>query len=213
MGIIGVSMRMETVAFGDGKQEIRNCLADDWRSFFALAMPGAIVAPIQNWGSAITPMLAKLNFKGFILSGGDDWGIYPLRDETETLIWQFARKKRLPVLGVCRGAQVINILSGGTFGPAPVRHAGTRHAVKLYPRLEHSENRAVAEVNSFHNNCIFPDTLAPCFQAFAHAEDKTVEGFANADNSVCGIMWHPEREKQIRELDMQIIRQIFGEDL
>ncbi len=213
MMLIGISMRMETIVFPDGTQEIRNCLADDWRDFFALTMPKTIIAPIQNWGAAMAPFLANLDFKGFILSGGDDWGLYPLRDETETLIWRFARKKRLPILGVCRGAQVINILSGGTIKSALSNHAGTRHAIAVHQWFNNQDAYKVEKVNSYHNNCIFPETLAPGFRVFAHAEDKTVEGFLDDNNSVCGIMWHPERESKALDLDKQIIRRMFGENL
>jgi putative glutamine amidotransferase len=162
---------------------------------------------------------------GLLLSGGGDMdparygkrnkgsvGIQPERDELEQEAWNAAAARNLPVLGICRGFQVINVFMGGSLlqdvdghrkdlgtGP-PVHHPlriapGTRLARILFPR---NVGGGVLPVNSFHHQGVRPADLAPGLVASAWAASPAgdlVEGVEASDTSrfLVGLQCHPER--------------------
>lgn len=162
---------------------------------------------------------------GLLLTGGADidparYGqpvdgstdIEPDRDELEAAAWAAAGARGLPVLGICRGFQAINVFSGGTLlqhvdghagpgyghGPArehPLRLApGTRLARILSPT---NVRGGVLPVNTYHHQAVRPRDLAPGLVANAWATSPVgdlVEGFeAQGDRFVVGVQCHPER--------------------
>jgi len=162
---------------------------------------------------------------GLLLSGGTDidparygrpdhgsTSIEPDRDELEAEAWAAAAERALPVLGVCRGLQAINVFSGGTLiqhvdghagpglgtGPAnthPLRiEPGTRLARILFPT---NIRGGVVEVNTYHHQAIGSDDLAPSLVPNARASSpagELIEGFETRDGRfVIGVQCHPER--------------------
>jgi putative glutamine amidotransferase len=161
---------------------------------------------------------------GLLLSGGADldplrYGqpnrgsvdIEPDRDSLEAEAWSAASTRAVPVLGVCRGFQAINVFSGGSLLQdvpghvgAPFGHGPARtHALRLAPgsRLARilSPARVIGatEVNSYHHQAIRPADLAPGLIASAWASSQSgdlVEGLEAADGRfLFGIQCHPER--------------------
>ena len=136
------------------------------------------------------------------------------RDALEAEAWEVAQARRLPVLGICRGLQAINVFSGGTLlghvdghqgprwgkGPAlvhPVRVApGTRLARILFPT---NSGGGVVRVNSYHHQAVQAGDLAPGLVANAWASSPAgdlVEGIEAADGRfVFGLQCHPERRE------------------
>lgn len=182
--MLGISMRRMRVQHPGGHDELRDGLDIAWWTFLAACFPAMPYIPLPNSPRAVGLLLNSAVFSGFILTGGDDPGVYPERDEAETMLLEFAKNRRLPVIGVCRGAQLINSVSGGTLKKAD-GHAGTRH--KIY-----YNSSGPREINSFHKFAI--DRLGENLEASAVDENGTVEAFHSADNLLKGVMWHPERE-------------------
>ena len=54
------------------------------------------------------------------------------------------------------------------------------------------------------------DALARALSPLAFAPDGTVEAFTDPDGLLCGVMWHPERERTPAELDVLLLRECFG---
>jgi putative glutamine amidotransferase len=158
---------------------------------------------------------------GLMISGGADidprrfgqpvdgaTDIDEARDELEAAAWATAEARRLPVLGICRGLQAINVFSGGSLlqhvdghagpawgsGPAlthPIRLVeGSRLASLLGPGPE-------IEVNAYHHQGIRAIDLAPGLTAAAWADSAAgplAEGVEAADDRfVIGVQCHPER--------------------
>jgi len=159
---------------------------------------------------------------GFILSGGVD--IDPAfyhgninynkkpeefqtsRDEFEKKIFEHANEKKLPVLGICRGLQMVNVALGGNL-VQDLGEAGNkihckedqdkRHTVTVQPNtlLHDISDVDVGEVNSAHHQSI--GKLADGLKTNARSGDGVIEGFEWSDKSNKGfllcVQWHPER--------------------
>ena len=209
---LAVSQRMTRQTYPGGTVELRDALAHDWWDFLARAVPHMLAITVPNTGDAALPLLDTLPVGGLLLTGGDDWSVFPERDATETALWAWARQRGLPVLGVCRGAQVINRLLGGSvskgFDPA---HVGTRHDIHCQPWPGLSAvSSGQREVNSFHRCGLRPADLAPGLRAWAHDIDGTIEAFADDKGQVLGILWHPEREHPAQDADLVLFKSLFG---
>lgn len=131
----------------------------------------------------------------------------PVRDANELALLAEARARDLPILGICRGIQVINIACGGTlFQNLPTQRetetnhdtSGGReqlsHEVILEPqsRLARIHGVTSLHANSYHHQAI--DQLGSGLVATAHAPDGLIEGVESADHDewLVGVQWHPE---------------------
>ena len=123
----------------------------------------------------------------------------PELDETELELFRQARKREIPVLGICRGQQVINVAMGGSLvqhlEDHDVRAQGRRHLAHTIEVDPDSElGRAAGEhklrVNSLHHQAI--RKLASGLLETAHGEDGTVEGVESDDGLIVAVQCHPE---------------------
>jgi putative glutamine amidotransferase len=115
-----------------------------------------------------------------------------------------AHARGLPILAICRGAQLLNVAAGGTLIPHVDGHRPQEgddedmvHAVKLesgsmLARLASAER---STVNSSHHQVI--DRIAPSFRVTATAHDGAVEGYEWRNPAgkpfLLAVQWHPER--------------------
>lgn len=120
-------------------------------------------------------------------------------DETELRLFQAARQEDIPVLGICRGQQVINVAMGGSLvqhlEDHDVRAHGRSHLAHTIEVDPSSElGRAAGEhkirVNSLHHQAI--RNLAPGLHQTARGEDGTVEGVESDDGLIVAVQCHPE---------------------
>jgi len=148
--------------------------------------------------------LQNLQPHAIVLSGGNDIGQYPQRDESEKYLLSWAANNRVPVLGICRGLQMMGVWAGGTLVKVD-GHVRTRHCL-VYDENFHGWP---IKVNSYHNLA-----LADCpagFQVFAYAEDGSIEAIRHKDLPWEGWMWHPEREAPFSNKDIKRLKALFGE--
>ncbi len=178
----------------------RDALDADWPTWFVAQAAWAQFLPLPNFedpGQALRYMQAW-SIDALILSGGEDFGSSPVRDAMETRLLDHAREHRLPVLGVCRGMQVLQRHSGGELVQIS-GHVGQAHALKTV--------RPCPPVNSWHRWSI----AAPAqgWSVLARAEDGTIETMQHLDLPWLGLMWHPERSEGGSALIEPWLRQIF----
>lgn len=205
---IGLSQRVEIVPnYG----ERRDCLDQNWP--ILVKKLGFTPIPISN--VLKTPDdIKELELDGVILTGGNDLSSLVgsknaavERDETEIALLKFAEQHSLPILGVCRGCQLINVFLKGSLNQC-TNHVGLRHKVNIV--TENSLFAQYSEVNSFHNWGIKPENMAPEIVPAVLDNDGFIEGFFHKKLPWVGIMWHPEREKPFVPADIDLIRNILG---
>ena len=192
--------------------EPRDALARNWAAFFHAAIPEVAWLPVPNLGAdRAEEFFERWALDALTLTGGEDVGTSPMRDETEYALFQYCLRRDLPVLGVCRGMQFIWQAIGGQL-ETRTGHRAVRHFVTGCGERESSGRVTFREVNSFHSHCVLipPEPLAEAPVAFACAEDGTAEGIRFRDGRVVGVMWHPEREARPHLSDVALIRRLVG---
>lgn len=183
-----------------------------------------VLIPALDEASLVGPWLQLLD--GLLLAGGADidpchFGedplprlgrITPERDSIELALARAALQAGLPVLGICRGLQVICVAAGGTLlqdirsqVPGALKHRQQApawygsHEVILEPgtRLAGWLREPAVRVNSFHHQAV--DLVPPGFIAAATAPDGIIEAIEGQPGSVLkegafalGVQWHPE---------------------
>ncbi|QGG49107.1 gamma-glutamyl-gamma-aminobutyrate hydrolase family protein [Heliorestis convoluta] len=158
--------------------------------------------------------------QGLVLSGGGDVDpIYyhqqphaalgevdPERDRLDFAVLAQALQRKMPVLAICRGLQVLNIARGGTLiqdiprqKPSALRHQQKSprwhksHNIDIVERsqLHQIYRNGTGQVNSFHHQAI--DRLGKGLQAVAHSADGIVEAIEGQGESfIMAVQWHPE---------------------
>ena len=133
---------------------------------------------------------------------------HDLKDEIEVRLLRRALRKKVPVMGICRGSQMLNVICGGTlFGDVQKEKESTlehiqpgehyddyRHPVSIVPGTPLGEwySEPTINVNSYHHQGV--RRLAPRFRPMAHAPDGLIEAFYDPNAGfVVGLQFHPER--------------------
>ena len=178
-------------------------------------------------GKAIQEMLAC---DGLLLSGGEDvnpafYGqtatekcgkIVPARDHAEMKMLEAFLSTGKPILGICRGEQLMNVFFGGTLHQDIADVATSCH--DDYPRKNRGNHEVsvtrgtkLAEImgqetflaNSLHHQAV--DKVAPALILAARSEDGIVEGVEHPAHPCCiGVQWHPEHMSAYSKLQRRI---------
>ena len=201
---IGLSMR-ETKS--QEYYEIRDSISRDWLKYFKECLPNCKIIFLPNLGSDITNYIEDWNLNGFILTGGEDIGFSETRDNTEKEVFEFSQKKSLPILGVCRGFQLIYKLMGGSIGKGNdsfiKQHSPTRHQINF--------KNNIFTVNSYHCNFLDETTIPKNINITSRCiVDNSIESYEG--KNILGFMWHPERESIFSDFDLLEIKKLFKYD-
>ena len=206
---IAITQRVDIIP---SYQERRDALDQAWYDF--LLSLDCLPLPLPNLPQQYLPALMdNLPIDGIIFSGGNSLSVMetnapdqaPERDQLETTLLDYAIHQQIPVLGVCRGMQLINVHLGGRLRKVD-NHIGARH-----PLYAPDGSLVDHAANSFHQWGIDPYELAPQLQSLAVDANGAVEAFYGRDATLLGIMWHPEREQPFRQTDSKLIKQFFYE--
>ena len=199
MKIIGVTQRIVVSNHGEVRTQV------DTRLFKFIFECGYLPIPIPYFNEKKKKSIKKLkvwtdktNLNGIVLSGGEDVGIFKLRDFSENFLIKYSIKKKIPIFGICRGMQMI----GGYFNVKLVK-------VKNHVRNNHYINFGERnyEVNSYHNY-----SLQRCPKSFiieSFSQDGKIESIIHKTRKIYAIMWHPERYKKFKKFDIKNFRNLF----
>lgn len=203
MKILAISQRVE---INKEYMEIRDSLDQRWIS--VINKLDFITIPMPNMDSPST-FIETIKPSAIILSGGntitkvDNTDIQSSieRDKYEEKILSIALEKGIPILGVCRGMQMINLFFNGS-ATATEEHIGVEHNIDFVGKYSHMNSRLV---NSYHKWSIKESNLGERLLPIAFGEDKTIEAFYHQDYPIYGIMWHPEREEPLNVDDINLL--------
>ncbi|MER5566607.1 gamma-glutamyl-gamma-aminobutyrate hydrolase family protein [Streptomyces goshikiensis] len=175
----------------------------------------AVLLPPDEPGRA-AEVLSRVD--GLVIAGGPDvdpvhygaardprtGAAAAVRDHWELALINAALEARMPLLGICRGMQALNVALGGTLHQHIDGHVDTPgvmswHPVRPVPGTRYA--RLVpeeAQVPTYHHQAV--DRVGRDLVVSAHALDGTVEAveLPDLDRWVLGVQWHPERDKDTR---------------
>lgn len=128
----------------------------------------------------------------------------PLRDALELALLPLCMKRRLPILGICRGSQILNVALGGTLIQDVPKRFGKVHQMKKGGSPFDHDVRIVPgtmlyeimggdiPVDSYHHQCV--DRLADGLVASAYAPEGFIEAWElpSAEQFLMAVQWHPE---------------------
>lgn len=196
---VAVSQRVDEYV---DRKEVRDALDQQLVKFLMSA--GYMPIPISNalLGDSneqyFERWVAHVKPAAIVLSGGNDLGSNDLRDTAESRFLDYAEGERIPVLGICRGMQMMGVRAGSELVPVK-GHVCTHH--KLLGEI-------VGDVNSYHDF-----SLATCPDSYlvvARSADGVIEAIRHRDLPWEGWMWHPERVVGFEHRDIRRIQKLFG---
>lgn len=197
---VGLTQRVMDIA---GRGERRDTLDQRWMGFCA----AIDMLPIALPNLADERYVAALELQAVILTGGNNVGApagendgAPERDAFERRLLDYCAAASLPVVGVCRGMQMMQVHASGALRSLR-GHAGTRHDLSWSGAVPGGPGPV--NVNSYHDYGI--DVPASDYRALAQAPDGTVEAMAHTRLPWLGIMWHPEREAAPATRDVALL--------
>ena len=153
----------------------------------------------------IKKILKKIIIDGVILTGGNTLAKYKgdakERDTAEYFLLEYTIKKNLPLLGVCRGMQIIQDYFGVALTHV-TNHACVKHKINFLQKN--------LIINSYH--CYGAHNTNKNLKVLARSDDKVIEAVKHFQYNITGIMWHPERINPFCIDDKTLLKKIFYND-
>ncbi len=211
--------RPPLIGISANRKDGLSCLAETYIQSVLDAEGTPVLIPVMTDIAALTAIVSTLD--GLIMTGGGDINplylgeepvpqlqdVDPFRDEYDLLLIRLASNRQIPLMGICRGHQLINVAFGGSIyqdiqtqhvQPC-IKHSQSMareqasHTIRLEPvqsllRMIWQDKRAL--VNSFHHQAI--KEVAPGFIATATAPDGINEAMEHPEKSIFSVQWHPE---------------------
>jgi gamma-glutamyl-gamma-aminobutyrate hydrolase PuuD len=177
--------------------ERRDALDQRWAVY--LAACGLAAVPVLNHLPTARALADSLHWSGLLLTGGNSLvecdGDAPERDEVERHLLACALARGAPILGVCRGMQLLLVETG-----VRLRRVDGHVAASQWNTVDGRRRL----VNSYHEWGT-PDVPSP-WQVWARADDGVVKGIRDPRRRIVGIMWHPERLEPLPREDIELFR-------
>lgn len=199
---VGITMRVTKANTYD---EFRDSISQEWSSYIFNNFNDTQLIFIPNIEHKVIDYVNYWQIDSLIFSGGEDLGLTPKRDKTEKILFNHAQKHNIPILGICRGLQLIVSELGGSISKGSNqfvnRHKSNRHNIYF--------KKSILEVNSYHSNELKKNNLPTNIDVLAYDnQDDSVEAIIG--KNILGLMWHPEREKATNPLETNLIKNHLG---
>jgi len=197
MKVLAVSQRVDIY---ETRNERRDALDQNWQPL--LHQAGFLALLLPNQPEIAVELMQRFRPAGLLLTGGNSLnscgGNAPEREQTELAALRWALAQQLPVLGVCRGMQLLQEYFGQRLGKL------TGHICKEQQAIVDGQPKLI---NSYHEFGCFEHSSQ--WQCFARAQDGVVKGIRHESLPWTGIMWHPERVNPFDLSDIQLLNKVF----
>lgn len=219
--IVGISSDFNYIQDYSEEGYKKHCVNEDYSQVIEKANGLPLIIPISQNRELIRESLKICDY--LLLSGGSDvdsflygeerteklLNIKLSRDSYEKAMYGIAKELHIPILGICRGMQLINVLEGGTLfqdlsyceKTSSIQHnqKDNRHYPSHFITLTKNSflknifDEEQIAVNSFHHQCV--KQLASSLEVSAISSDDIIEAFQSKSkqDKVFGIQWHPEK--------------------
>lgn len=181
----------------------------------SVARVGHVPVVIPRFGTDKQFDIAVSRLDVLIFTGGEDVNparykadkspklgpVNALRDDYDFRLLAAARRRNLPIIGICRGCQLLNVAFGGTlwqdlpseFPAENVQHRKVRHQISISPdsRFAQVLNVTNVIVNSYHHQAV--KDVAPGFRVVAKSPEGVVEAIECDTYPAFGVQFHPEK--------------------
>lgn len=214
------SLRPPLIGISANRRDGLSCIAETYVQAVAEAGGAPLLIPVINDIRLLSAIVSSLD--GLLMSGGSDINpiligeepipqlqdVDPFRDEYDFMLLRLAMNRQLPIMGICRGHQILNVAFGGTIyqdihsqsGRKLLKHSQAMarefasHTVKIGSSSRHMKELLdgvdTLKVNSFHHQAV--DRVAPDFITAAEAPDGINEAIEHKERAIFGVQWHPE---------------------
>jgi len=206
-----MSMRVD---YACNYEEKRNTIAYDYITFFESL--GFMISLIPNNTTNIEIYLQE-KYDMVVLTGGNNvdpllYGkkknmenVYSERDALEYKIIEYAFQRNIPILGICKGAQILNVYFGGKIISSISGHVNKEHI--LESSIGYLDKQ---KSNSYHDQGIDLESLgSPLIPIATHK--GIIEAFIHKNKKVMGVQWHPERQN--RDFDHDLVLEFIEGNL
>ena len=198
MKTIAITQRI--TYFYEGR-DMYDCIDRNWNDF--LFRCGIIPFILPNNIRQVKKILNLTKIDGVILSGGDDLiclgGKDLPREQVEEFLIRLCIKKKIPLLGVCRGMQKI-------------QNFFNVKLLKIYSKVKKFEEVIIGnkktKINSFH--LFGTKQNHKNFRNWVVSSDGVVKAIECRKNKIIGIMWHPERNIPFKKEDVKLFKNFFS---
>ncbi len=190
---IGISQRVDNTGTHNEYRDALDQQMNAWvieAGFIPVPIPNSLVDMSLSCDNQLIleRWLYLLHIDALLLSGGNDIGKVQKRDLTEISLLTWAEKNRIPVLGICRGMQMMGVYAGGKLIKME-GHVKTRHQLQFD---NHNRGKFVESVNSYHNQVL--ENCPDSFKVLARSDDGSLEAMMHKYLPWEAWMWHPERD-------------------
>ncbi len=200
----------QRVDFISSYNEHRDALDQCWVPLLLAARLFPVL--VANNLLLVKHMLAHDQFDGLLLTGGNSLMAYggdsEVRDMVEQYLLRWAIKHQIPVLGVCRGMQLIQHHYQSPLQPVP-DHIGVVKQLHVVADDQIARNYSeLGSVSVYHHSGTYQSQ--PPLKTIAKSTDDVVMAIRHESLPIHGVMWHPEREKSMRNIHIEHLKIIFN---
>ena len=205
--VVGITQRVDQIKTHNEWRDALDQRLVEWvveSGFMPALVPNSLVKmnnPMSDQ-SPLSEWLMAMKIGALLISGGNDIGTAQQRDLTENSLLYWAEKNKKPVLGICRGMQMMGMYAGGELMRVD-GHVGVKHKLQdggkasdLFPE----------SVNSYHNQAL--QECPEGFKILAKSEDGNLEAMMHKELPWEAWMWHPERESIFFQSDLDRFKKL-----
>ena len=205
---VGITQRIEFIAANNEYRDSVDQRLIEWvvsAGFTPVPIPNSILEVSKLEDKCLESWLVELDIQALILSGGPDIGKFPKRDDTESFLLSWADKFSKPVLGICRGMQMMGYRYGVKLSKVD-GHVKKKHGL-IIPNIN---IKLPESVNSFHNLAL--NNIPDNFSLLASSSDESIEAMKHDTLPWEGWMWHPERDSIFNDCELNRVRSLFNSE-